>query len=95
MLGGFGFGGGLADKPSLNSFDPGLDIGNSFFFYDFGSITELDARVYYGQDNWEVDLSASNITNTKYYAPAFNRLQYGIKVNLPRQFRLGFTYNFS
>ena len=93
-LEGFGVGGGIVYKSNLRVFDGegGLIVGDSFATYDFGSIFELDARVYYEQDNWEVDLSATNLTNTKYYSAARNILSFGIAVNPPRLFRLGFSY---
>lgn len=58
------------------------------------SIAELDACLYYEQDNWEVALSGTNLANTRYYSPAFNELEYGIKVNPLQRVNLSFTYKF-
>jgi len=91
-LEGLGFGSGFVYKSNIITFDGSLPIGDDYATYNFGSTAELDARIYYERENWEVDFSVTNITNTKYYSPAFIRLQFGINVNPPRQFRLGFSY---
>lgn len=100
-LKGLGFGLGAVHKSGRKSFDSFLTRTISSFVgelvpieYDFGSFTELDARVFYGWDRWKIHATVTNLLNEKYYSPTRNFLDSGIHVNPPTAVRVGLSYSF-
>jgi len=94
-LKGLGFGLGVVHKSGLETFDDdktraaGVPI-----TFDFGSFTEVDARVFYGWERWRFAVSATNLFNEKYYSPTFTDLDYAIHVNRPTTVRASVRYKF-
>lgn len=94
-LKGLGFGLGVVHKSGLETFDDdktraaGVPV-----TFDFGSFTEVDARVFYGWERWTFTVSATNLFNEKYYSPTFTDLDYAIHVNRPTTVRASARYKF-
>jgi outer membrane receptor protein involved in Fe transport len=62
--------------------------------YDFGSFTEVDARVFYGWDRWRVRLSVTNLLSERYYSTTRNFLDSGVHVNPPTAVHAALSYSF-
>lgn len=94
-LRGLGFAGGVVHKRGLETFDDGLTLqaGRPVTF-DFGSFTEVDARVFYNLGRWTVALIGTNLFDEKYYSPSFTSFSRGNHVNPPRMFRASVRYAF-
>jgi iron complex outermembrane receptor protein len=100
-LRGLGFGVGAVYKSGRTMFDSFLTrtLTNALgeltpVEYDFGSFTEVDARVFYGWGQWKAHLSVTNLLDEKYYSPSRNFLDSGIHVNPPTAVRAGLSYSF-
>lgn len=88
-LDGLGFGGGVVHKSGRKFFGSDRRYANGdFVVFDFGSFTEIDARVFYDIGSWRFQLGGTNLTNEKYYSPPRDVLGFGVHVNPPR------AYNF-
>lgn len=100
-LKGLGFGLGAVHKSGRKTFDSFLTRTISSAVgelvpveYDFGSFTEIDARVFYGRDRWKIHATVTNLLDEKYYSPTRNFLDSGIHVNPPTAVRVGLSYSF-
>ncbi|MGL5837845.1 MAG: TonB-dependent siderophore receptor [Sphingorhabdus sp.] len=98
-LKGFGFGGGYVHKKNGRASAIGPDDADGDGFNEpvtirFGSINELSVNAFYENDDWEISLSANNLTKDKYYSPAFNDFAGGINVNPGRTFTLSVARKF-
>ena len=93
---GFGVGAGVVHKGdrkgsdvSYNFRDPGT--GRPYLF-DYGSYTEVDARLFFNRDRWGVYAAATNLLDERYYEiGAGDLLWVGQHVNPGRMLRVGFS----
>jgi len=94
-LKGFGVSGGVVNKDGRHYFgtDRQYEDGQ-FVVVNFGSITELDARIFYDSPSWRAELGVTNLTDTKYYSQAREVLGFGIDVNPPRSVIGKLTWKF-
>jgi iron complex outermembrane receptor protein len=100
-LEGLGFGLGAVHKSGRTAFDSFLTrtVSNALgrvvpIEYDFGSFTEVDARVFYGWDRWRVRLSVTNLLSERYYSTTRNFLDSGVHVNPPTAVHAALSYSF-
>lgn len=89
---GFGAGLGYVYKGGLNT--SGLVFGlDDPIPFDFGSINELDLRVFYNASKWEAFVAARNLLDDLSYTATFNNeFRWGINVNPGRTIIAGFKY---
>lgn len=88
-LRGLGAGAGVVHKSGREFFGADRRFANGRFVeFDYGSFTELDARLFYNSEDWRIQLSGTNLTNEKYYSPSFDILGFGVHVNPPSQYAL-------
>jgi TonB-dependent siderophore receptor len=94
-LKGFGLGGGVVNKDGRHYFGTDRTYANGqFVVINFGSITELDARMFYDTPHWRAELAATNLTNAKYYSPPRDVIGFGVDVNPPTEVSLKVTAKF-
>jgi iron complex outermembrane receptor protein len=94
---GLGLGLGVVRKQDFRTFDGWWSLQvepQNSLVQDFGSFTEVDARVFYTLGHWNLSLSATNLLNEKYYSDTFNQLWWATHVNPPRTWRARATYRF-
>lgn len=93
---GFGVGAGLIHKGDRK----GSDVSYNFrvpetgrpYLFDYGSYTEVDARVFFNAERWGVYLAATNLLDERYYEiGAGDLLWVGQHVNPGRSLRAGFS----
>jgi iron complex outermembrane receptor protein len=81
-LRGLGVGAGLVHKSGREFFGSDRRYANGQFVqFDYGSFSEVDARIFYNTQTWRFQVSGTNLFNEKYYSPAFDVLGFGIHVN--------------
>ena len=86
MLRGLGVGAGIVHKAGRKFFGADRQYANGdFVVFDFGSFTEVDARIFYDFGGWRFQLAGTNLLNEKYYSPPRDVLSFGVHVNPPRQ----------
>lgn len=92
LLRGLGFGAGVVHKSRREFFGSDRRYADGrFAVFDFGSFTELDARVFYDAGQWRIQLGGTNLTNEKYYSPPRDVLGFGVHVNPPRAWNFKVT----
>lgn len=76
-----GFGGGVVHQTR-----PAFELRNGARYPQLiGNFTTFDVRAFYDRDLWRFQLSATNVTDTRFYSPTFQTLGFGFEVNPPRQ----------
>lgn len=91
-LRGFGAGLGYVFKDGLVTYGVVDGFGSPVRF-DFGTVRELDLRLFYRTGRWEAFVSGRNLFNGLSYAPSFfNEFRSGISVNPARSVTAGITY---
>lgn len=92
---GLGFGLGTVYKSGRKTFDTSWTrAAGAPVTFDFGSFTEVDARIFYGRERWSFTLAATNLFNEKYWSPTFNFLSFATHVNPPRIVQASVRYKF-
>jgi TonB-dependent siderophore receptor len=89
---GLGFGAGYVFKNNADSGSSGPD--DDFVSFNFGKVNELSLNLFYNTDDWSINANLSNITNDKFYSPAFNGFSSGINVNPGRNFSISVARKF-